>query len=276
MRNVLPGPRRWWIPLLTIPFLVLFLMLPVSLPIWDHLPLLRYLQFSWRWLEFMAAPAAIFFASAVWLVPLPKRAAVLVLCTVFFICFSAAAGRYWFSEGAQDQKLIVAAEQGGSGVHWKPEYAPPGVQYEEADALQPGACLINDPSDYWRKNGTTGLLLWDRNKAECSPFVAKLYLPESKHVVGEADHAGYLIVKVRSYPAWRVTLNGQPMSTAVEGAYGLIAVPVAKGHVDVGIVWTTTPDVIAGRWISALGVLLLTGLWLMERRRESPPKSPPL
>lgn len=270
MRGTLPGPRRWWITLLTIPFLVLFIMLPVSLPVWDHLPLLRYLQFSWRWLEFMAAPAAIFFASAVWFAPLRKRVAVLAVCAVFFIAFSSAAGRYWFAEGAQDQKLIVAAEQTGTGVHWKPEYAPPGTHYEEADPLQPGACLIDDPSILWRKDHINGLLLWDSNKAECRPFVALLYLPESKHIVGEADHAGYLIVKVRSYPAWKVTLNGQPVFTAVEGAHGLIAVPVAKGHVDVRINWTETPDVIAGRWISAIALGVVTGLCLLERRLSRP------
>jgi hypothetical protein len=228
------------------------------------------LQFSWRWLEFMAAPAAIFFASAVWFAPLPKRVAILALCAVFFIAFSAAAGRYWFAEGAEDQKIIMKAEQSGTGVHWKPEYAPPGTRYEEVDPLQPGACLIDDPSIKWRKGQTTGLLLWDRNKAECRPFVTHFYLPESKHVVGEADHAGYLIVKIRSYPAWKVTLNGQPVSTAVEGAYGLIAVPVAKGHVDVRINWAATPDVIAGRWLSAIALALLTALCLLERRFSRP------
>ena len=46
-----PGnDRRWWIPLGLIPAIVLFLLLPVSLPVWNLLPKLRFFQFPWRWL----------------------------------------------------------------------------------------------------------------------------------------------------------------------------------------------------------------------------------
>jgi hypothetical protein len=45
-----------------------------------------------------------------------------------------------------------------------------------------------------------------------------------------------------------------------------MAVPVPQGPVEVIVDWSTTPDVIAGRWISGASVLLLTGLWLLERR----------
>jgi len=34
--------------------------------------------------------------------------------------------------------------------------------------------------------------------------------------------------------------------------------------------WTTTPDVLAGRWLSALALLLLTALWLLERKLGRP------
>jgi hypothetical protein len=31
--------------------------------------------------------------------------------------------------------------------------------------------------------------------------------------------------------------------------------------------WTITPDVLAGRWLCGISVLLLMGLWLYELRR---------
>src|ERR1700723_2686070 len=58
--------RRLWIPLAIIPAAVLFLLLPISLPVWDLLPKLRFLQFPWRWLLVVEAPMGIFFAAAVW------------------------------------------------------------------------------------------------------------------------------------------------------------------------------------------------------------------
>jgi hypothetical protein len=56
------------------------------------------------------------------------------------------------------------------------------------------------------------------------------------------------------------------VSPVVERSYGVMAVPVPQGPVEVIVDWSTTPDVIAGRWISGASVLLLTGLWLLERR----------
>jgi hypothetical protein len=47
-----------------------------------------------------------------------------------------------------------------------------------------------------------------------------------------------------------------------------MAVPVAQGKVDLAVDWTITPDVIAGRWLTALAVLLLAGLRLLERKLE--------
>ena len=60
------GARRWWIPLALIPAAVFFLQFPISLPVWNLLPKLRFLQYPWRWVLVVEAPMAIFFAAAVW------------------------------------------------------------------------------------------------------------------------------------------------------------------------------------------------------------------
>ncbi len=85
-----------------------------------------------------------------------------------------------------------------------------------------------------------------------------------------APHAGFLILRLRSYPAWQVMVNGQSVSGMPRRDDGLMAVPVPQGNVDLTVDWTTTPDVIAGRWISALAVLLLTALCLLERKFSRP------
>jgi hypothetical protein len=71
---------------------------------------------------------------------------------------------------------------------------------------------------------------------------------------------------MRSYPAWRVAINGYPVASLPHRDDGLIVVPVWPGTIILAVDWTTTPDVIAGRWLSALAVLLLTALWLLERK----------
>jgi hypothetical protein len=81
-----------------------------------------------------------------------------------------------------------------------------------------------------------------------------------------AAQAGFVILRLRSYPAWRVTLNGHDVADLQARVDGLISVPVAPGQVDLAVDWRSTPDVLAGRGLSALGLIGLIWLGVMERR----------
>jgi hypothetical protein len=85
-----------------------------------------------------------------------------------------------------------------------------------------------------------------------------------------ASHAGYIVLRLRSYPAWRVTVNGIPANNLPRRVDGLMAVPVATGPADLTVDWTTTCDVIAGRWLSGLSMLLLAVTGYRERRPSRP------
>jgi hypothetical protein len=90
--------------------------------------------------------------------------------------------------------------------------------------------------------------------------------PEHVRVQMFATHAGFVVLRLRSYPAWRITLNGQRVADLQPRIDGLISVPVAQGPVDLAVDWSTTPDVLAGRGLSALGFMGLIGLGAIERR----------
>jgi hypothetical protein len=79
-------------------------------------------------------------------------------------------------------------------------------------------------------------------------------------------HAGYLILKLRSYAAWRVTVNGRVADSLPRREDGLMAVPVKQGPVELAVDWTTTSDVIAGRLLSLLALCAVTGLYRTERK----------
>jgi hypothetical protein len=83
-----------------------------------------------------------------------------------------------------------------------------------------------------------------------------------------AAHPGFLVLRLASYPAWRITVNGKQASfdPADVREDGLVAVPVPQGQVDVTAEWRATPDVVAGRCVSGLAALLLVALGLAERR----------
>jgi hypothetical protein len=80
-----------------------------------------------------------------------------------------------------------------------------------------------------------------------------------------------LILRLRTYPAWTVTVNGRTVDDLPRRGDGLMAVPVAQGPTVVMVDWTTTPDVILGHWISLVSALLLAALFVIERKLRQPP-----
>jgi hypothetical protein len=85
-------------------------------------------------------------------------------------------------------------------------------------------------------------------------------------VAAVTPHAGYLILRLRTFPAWRVKVNGQLATFAAARDDGLMAVAVPQGAVDLTVDWTTTPDIVVGRWLSGLALIFVTALCALERR----------
>jgi hypothetical protein len=281
---------NWWIPLALIPFAVLFLQLPISLPVWNLLPKLRFLQFPWRWLVVLEAPMAVFFAAAVWpSEPEPesaahkpirssmilRRIAVGAACAAVFLSVTATAGLIFFQPCDEEDAVapMVARYNSGLGVEGTDEYAPPGADNSMVALGLPGACLVTDPSIELGKNSTDAdaVPVWQAGQGSCD----QTFTASPQRVKDHAEHfeieahtgqAGYLILRLRSYPAWRVRVNGRPIAALVHRDDGLMAVPVPQGAVQLTVDWTATRDEIAGRWLSGLVFALLASLGWLERK----------
>ncbi len=265
-RGKLTAPRAWWVPLALIPAAVLLLQLPLSEPLWRWLPALRLLQFPWRWLVVMNAPLAVFFAAAIWVKPRWGRVALTGACAVLFFLITGGTWGICFNNCHNTDAALETAEQ-SSGTPGKPEYAPPGIQHALMTPEVTGNCAVDDLANASSADRTDGTAQGSGAHACGGSFSQMADQPEYKVFVGTADHAGYLILHLRSYPAWRVTVNGQTAHAAREAGYGLMAVPIPRGPAMVTVDWTTTPDVWAGRGLSLLALALLTGLCALERRR---------
>ncbi|MGA1982425.1 MAG: hypothetical protein ABSG84_08125 [Acidobacteriaceae bacterium] len=280
IRGVVPGKRRWWLPLALIPPAVLLLLLPISRPVWNAVPELRLLQFPWRWLVVLEAPMAIAFAAAFWSDRRALRFPLMAARVAFFVGISMAAFQWWFLESNSFENSLQESVREGAGVLGKPEYAPPGIRFPQVDRIVQDACLLDTPQDV-SLHGDAGVApAWDGESASCKSSAwheavlladtshsAAAYMQEERRIVGVAEHAGYLILRLRYYPAWSVTVNGLPVTARAERERGLMAVPVPQGKDLVAVDWTTTSDVVAGRWVSAVGLLLVAGLYWFERKR---------
>jgi hypothetical protein len=267
---------RFWIPLALIPAAALFLLLPISLPIWNLVPKLRFLQFPWRWLLVVEAPMGIFLAAAAWPGNARKRwlrPTVVCLCATIFLAFTTFAAQHFFRDAPEDDDFanLLKEYSSGSGFVGSDEYAPPGAENSLVAMGLPDACLTDNFDDEQGVAPTPqDNPVWLPEQHSCiSTATSTQRGPEHLRVDTVAVRAGFMVLRLRSYPAWRITVNGLVVSGLQARDDGLIAVPVQQGPVRIDVDWTATPDVIAGRCLSALAVLGLLGLaqWSGGRSR---------
>lgn len=272
-RRVAPASRTMWIVLTCVPVAVLFLQLPLSLPLWNLLPKLRFLQFPWRWLLVVEAPMAILFAAAVWPDASAKRFQRVVLpvvCGLLLAGTLAVATRTFFRVCVSDEQLstLVAAHRSGAGFWGAYEYAPSGADNSLVATGLPDACFTPDP---YRPLGIVQTRDqnpdWSAMQDSCDETAtAQSRTPEHLHIAIAPSRPGFLIVRLRRYPAWRIAVNGRVQADLPKRIDGLIVVPIPQGPVELVADWTTTRDVLAARGITAVAIVLLAALWRRERK----------
>jgi hypothetical protein len=217
---------------------------------------------------------AIFFAAALWSARRWLRIAVASLCAAFFLAATAYTA-HDFYQSCDDQDSVpgmMSVYLSGAGFVGTDEYTPPGADNALLPTGLPAACLVSDPAILLGKS--TGepdaAPLWNSTQASCDATPNwQLDQPQHKRLRAFAPYSGYLILRLRSYPAWRLAVNGRLVDDLPQRDDGLIALPVPQGEVDLAVDWTTTSDIILGRWLSVLAVLLLTTLYLMERKLQN-------
>jgi hypothetical protein len=287
LRGIFPQRRnlRLWLPLALIPFAVLFLQFPLSRPVWNLLPELRFLQFPWRWLLVLEAPMAIFFAAAVWPDPSARRwrrVAVSCLCIALFVGMTACAERYFFQSCYAEDTVpgMLASYRAGQGFAGTDEYEPIGSDLSLIPTGLPASCLVGESNTPLGKaaESTDQPPAWAAGQGSCAATYAWTPTPgKAPHrhlrIAATLDHPGYLVLRLLSFPAWQIKVNGRALTALPHRDDGLIAVPVPQGPVEVTADWRTTPDVLAGRWLSALFTLLLGTLFFLERRLNNSTRS---
>jgi hypothetical protein len=179
-----------------------------------------------------------------------------------------------------DDEDNVAAMAGvyrsGNGFAGVGEYEPPGADNSLVATGLPAACMVSDPATALGtvpdgQDEDEAIPAWSAAQGSCeATFAATNNQAEHLRIAAVASHPGTLILRLRSYPAWRVKVNGRPAAVLAQRKDGLMAVPVPQGPVDLAVDWTTTADVIAGRWLSGLALLSLIALCLLERRLNRP------
>ncbi len=238
--------------------------------LWDGLAeVLGRLQFPWRWQTIVALALACTLGLTLdigggWLaaarVPRVGQAFAVVLGA--YLVFQACAGLdylpapYLAGDLTTGQMWAFDAEHGQIGATWAGEFLPRWVSEQRwAIGQESSSGPTATTADQVLSVGRSGHVF------------AQSYLGE--RLSYDASTSSQLIFHVFYYPAWRVEVDGQPLSTYPVGDLGLLAVDLPAGQHEVTRRWGATPAVWAGRAVGVMGWLLLGLLMLARDRRFS-------
>jgi hypothetical protein len=253
-------------PILAILTLVIaFLLVPLSTPLWKHLPELAFLQFPWRLLTVLAAVLSL--ALALLLQRLPRAVpswTALVLTLALTVV-----GYHLFakpSDPAGGPAAIAARFQAHHGAEPTDEYTPDDADNDILRTDLPGYWLATEPNAPAPNTTPTAAELNPSLQTDDTPVPNSqtLSTPAPHHLELNLAQSAVLILHLRDYPNWRVTRNGN-QTLHLQRDDGLIAIQLPTGPSTIDITWHRTWDQNLGLALSVCGLLVL-GLTFRSRR----------
>jgi 6-pyruvoyl-tetrahydropterin synthase related domain len=236
--------EKVWRALLLLAAAATIMMLRVTLPLWQILPKLRFVQFPWRWMSIVALAFAYFAAAAIarlrlrWLWA-GVLTAVLILAATFFV-----RNTWWDADDIATLQDGVEKGQGFDGVD---EYDPLGDDHYNLPAKAP----------------TAGILSSD-DTAQVAPGAqihVDLWTAEKRDVRVESAEPVRLALRLLNYPAWRVEVNSAQVTPETAADSGQIIVPLPAGTSRVRAYFTRTRDRTVGGILSISGLLIVAVLF---------------
>jgi hypothetical protein len=225
---------------------IALLLTPATAFIWNHAPELAFLQFPWRLVAILAAVLALAIALALaplnWK-PITKAiAAIVIAAALTYPAYSA------FHQSCDEEDTPHAREalfHSNQGTDPTDEYTPLTA---DNDSL-----THNDPA------------FWLSTNPDAKAPTTTQPSPTPSHLKLNAPIPEDLILNLRDYPSWHITLNGAPTTTHEQRDDGLIAIPIPAGPSTIDITYAHTLDQTIGDAISLTSLAFL----LFNLRRKS-------
>jgi 6-pyruvoyl-tetrahydropterin synthase related domain len=218
------------------------LMLRFTLPLWDHLPELRYVQLPWRWLlclNVVFAIALVIAARRWWARVLIYLIAIASVVYVWHRVLPP----WWDNSG--DIQELVDNQQDQIGNEGTDEYVPVGVDPYDVDQKAPQV----------RYDG-----------AGSAKIQVQTWNSEKRIIVANATAPGRLILRLFNYRLWNAEVNGHSIKTETVTHTGQMIVPIKRGENRVQVTFVEGWDRWLGAAISVIGVAIAFTLVFWSRR----------
>lgn len=220
------------------------LMIRFTLPLWMHLPELRYVQLPWRWLLCLNVvfAMAVVMAFRRWYASL--LVCVVAICSVVWV-WHRVLPPWWDNVG--DIQEMVDNQEDWVGNEGTDEYVPAGVDPYDIDQ--------NAPKVRFLGAGTAQIRIEE-------------WKTEKRAIVSETRSAGKLVFRLFDYPLWKVEVNGHAVQTETRPNTGEMIVPISAGANRVDIEFVEGWDRALGASLSIAALVLVVALKLrMSSRR---------
>ena len=246
--------------------IIVLLQLPASEVIWTYAPHLKFLQFPWRWLMALSVIGCALAGLAVVL-----QARWRVLVAGILIAAMAITGGLLFFQPCDDEDAVTAQLAGfrlGQGTEGTDEYTPVGVDNAAVQQRLPLVRVLRSTQDDTADDATADNPEWragapgsiaaqvDARRRNGEYWTVSVVTPET----------GYAVLRLMDYPSWRVTVDGEPVNSRPLREDGLMTVPVNAGRHVLEVRWAATRDVVAGHVVSAIALLILAIVAILERK----------
>ena len=240
--------QAWW-ALMALLGISAVLMLRVSFAAWRFLPELHFVQFPWRWLLafnivlplLVAAVAARSRPALVWTGSL----LVLAICAVLL-----AHHAWWDSDGVNDLRQSIVAQ--GKGYFGTDEYEVRGSDHYDLNLQAPRVSVLPE-------GGT----------APQAQVHIERWRSEHKIFTVHSERPVTVVLRLMSYPAWKVSINGTPAVAQARPNTKEMAIEAPSGISRVDVHFTRTPDRTLGSAISLAAVALWLLLTFVDRRHPA-------
>lgn len=233
--------KKIWQPLLLWGILCTALMINFTLPLWNHVPVLEYVQFPWRWLLCLnvVLPLVLVFALERWWLRVVICG--IAISSVPFV-WRHIQPPWW--DKTPDIQEMVDNQHDGIGNDGTDEYVPAGADPSDIDQTAPFAA--------YQGSGTAQISI-DK------------WQPELRALTVTATSPGNLTMRLFNYPLWLVDVNGHLVQTQSTDNTAQMIVPVSAGQNRIRISWNEGWDRKLGGGISAVSLILLAILSIKLR-----------
>ncbi|MBI2954353.1 MAG: glycosyltransferase family 39 protein [Chloroflexi bacterium] len=258
-RHLRPALRVEGMTSLAVAAISFLFIFPISLWVWDAIPMLGLTQFPWRFLAFVALPSALLSGLIVEALPVrPRRVAAGALIVLAIVSSTANLSPIMSNVSEEDisptGSIQFELTYGAIGTSAAAEYIPKWVKHRPSTSPVAMATILNEKNNPPLAHETPGL--------------------EATVVERKANHALYrlssvagstIVLNTLYFPGWQALLDGVRVDLGIDEPSGLIKLSIPAGEHTLRIEFVETRLRLLADGISALGLaaallLLLRGV----------------